>query len=326
MTMPAVPAPSSAPGETQASTPSQATPENPASAPAAPPPSSAPAENASQQPQNEVQTPPEPRPAARTRRTATPPGSQAPSAPAKTDQQVIQDYLAQQREEERRVNIQKSQDDLRTFRQQAPLRARDLFDQFAEAVGFHIPHEDRKPFLDLVEEMNLKAYEAAKLELGDEGTAASSRATQILAQTSNGFYESFESEEDMDAFAEAVEGKPPAAWPKEHARMHQEIGEANAIGTFAEMGAGLLGEASRGAFAEAASKAETVEDVVKAFYDAATAEGNARPVGQSRLAVANAASGPGRYRSDAELNAAKSRGEITDAEYLTEQNRLWGVT
>lgn len=271
------------------------------------------------------------KPAPRARRAATPPGGDAPPPPAKpaapadtrTPQEIINDYKREEENQRLEVARKKVQDELREFRQKAPMRARDLMDSLAEELGIHISPEERKPFLDLIEEYGLKGEESARLELGDGAAGATERATRTLAETSNAFFEALDGEADMDAFAAAVEGKPPAQWVKEFARMNREYGEADSVATFAELGAERLGEAARGKFAEAAGKAETIEQVVEALIAAAQEEGEARPVGVARIAPSGGAMG--KYRSLDDLNAAKLQGLLNDVEYLAEQNRLLGV-
>ena len=241
-----------------------------------------------------------------------------PPPPAPTEQQVRDKIAAEAREAERQRNLETAQQDLREFRRSAPVKARDLMDDLADALNTYIPPAARKPILDLFEEYGLKADRAAKLELSDSVSSVSGTLTEV----SQAFYANLPADEGDD-FSNAVRGKDGAQWVTEFAKRQQASGRADALVSFVEAGAAALSDEAKPGFVEAVSKAESMEDLAKALREAVLKEAETMPRGAPR-GVAATATGA-RFRNLEQLNTAKLAGQLTDAEYLEQQNKLLGV-
>lgn len=256
----------------------------------------------------------------------TKPEATAPSPPAKTEEEIRADIARKDAAEARQKAITERTEDLRKFRQSAPITARDLMDQLGEALGMTIPVELRKPFLDLIETSNLKSYDAAKVAVADEAGEGQQNATRVLAETSNAFYDALD-ETERQAFSDAVRGKDAPEWVKEYGTRKEAAGAAKARADFVTEAGKTLGEEARGKFAETAKDAKTLPALVAAFHAAARDEGNAMPPGAPHITPSGG--GSGRYRNLTELNTARLsgdlRGDENSAKYLAEMNKLLKV-
>jgi hypothetical protein len=243
------------------------------------------------------------------------------AAPALTEDQWRQRAAAEAAEQKRIDDLAAANNDLREFRKSAPMRARDYFDNLAEEHGVYVPPAARKAFLDLVEEYGLKGDRAAKLELADSVANISGTLTEV----SQGFYANFSSDDEAEDFSRSVRGKTGAEWVSEFAKRQQASGRADALVSLVEAGAAALPDELKAAWAEDVGKAETVEDLLKAYRTHVLKEAEAMPRGAPR-GIAGAPAGGGRFRNLEALNAAKTAGQLTDAEFLQEQNKLLGVS
>jgi len=242
------------------------------------------------------------------------------AAPALTEAQWRQRAAAEAAEARAEAEREQANNDLREFRRNAPVRARDYFDNLAEEHGIYVPPAARKGFLDLIEEYGLKGDRAAKLEIGDSVSNISSTLTEV----SQGFYANL-SEDEADDFSRAVRGKTGAEWVSEFAKRQQASGRADTLALLVEAGAAALPDELKAGWAEDVGKAETVEDLLKAYRTHVLKEAEAMPRGAPR-GIAGAPAGGGRFRNLEALNAAKTAGQLTDAEFLAEQNKLLGVS
>lgn len=256
---------------------------------------------------------------------ATPETPTEPEKPANVDEEALyRKFQERQTQEAARAKAQadfdQAQSELAALGPATKQAVTDTLQALGEKYGVNFTFADVQALISPVEKLAEKGLAAARLELGQQGTAAATQAVREYASNiEDAFYDALPASLHK-AFTDAVQGKPISGWVDAlheiaPSSAKQLASQASALATAATAEFPSDSDFAK-EFSTATAKAKNPGDVVKALFSVARKLGFSDPITEP---VGTEGKSLGPKRTFAELQRGYGDGSNTpaqDAEYL----------